>query len=173
MLSLTKCSDILNSSRIEFNEAEVKLIRDFLYKIGGLGYELFNKLNINIMKIAISYIQNDNEAKLILQYCNQNNIRIEHSFHEVSSRRGIQSEWKNLIKFIQTGKPITCIVITKWDKISTNPQKAWNEIKSIRSTGIEIVCINQPVKLNGVFAYGLLCGYIMCSELEYEDFIEP
>jgi hypothetical protein len=45
MLSLNECSKVLNKSEKGYNDDEVKLIRDFLYKIGELGYNLFKVMS--------------------------------------------------------------------------------------------------------------------------------
>jgi hypothetical protein len=50
MLSINQCSEVLNKSEKLYNDAEVKQIRDFLYKIGELGYELFKGTNVTIQR---------------------------------------------------------------------------------------------------------------------------
>ena len=45
MKSLTKCKKTINKSKTKYNDDQVKQIRDFLYKIGELGYEVFKLEN--------------------------------------------------------------------------------------------------------------------------------
>lgn len=40
MISLEKCTKILNKGGRNFDKDEIVLIRDFLYKMGGLVYEV-------------------------------------------------------------------------------------------------------------------------------------
>jgi hypothetical protein len=41
MISLDKCAKILNKGGKNFDKDEIELIRDFLYKMGGLVYEVY------------------------------------------------------------------------------------------------------------------------------------
>lgn len=51
MLSLNECSKVLNKSEKGYNDDEVKLVRDFLYKIGELGYNVFKVMSNKTIEI--------------------------------------------------------------------------------------------------------------------------
>jgi hypothetical protein len=44
MIALNECSHTLNKSGSRYNDSEVKIIRNFLYKMGELGYEMFQTM---------------------------------------------------------------------------------------------------------------------------------
>lgn len=47
MLSNEKCKKILNRVEVKYNDEEVKKIREFLYKLGEIGYAEFKRIHKN------------------------------------------------------------------------------------------------------------------------------
>lgn len=47
MLSLTKCNQILNSKEKKYNDEQIRKIRDLLYQMARIEYELNKKIKAN------------------------------------------------------------------------------------------------------------------------------
>jgi hypothetical protein len=54
-LSLSECKRLLDKSGISYTEKEIKLIRDFLYRIGEIGYQIYMESHTN-SSIDINYL---------------------------------------------------------------------------------------------------------------------
>ena len=47
MISIGRCTELLNKNEKKYTEQEVKQIRELLYKLANVEYELFTKLELN------------------------------------------------------------------------------------------------------------------------------
>ncbi|WP_097132298.1 recombinase family protein [Pedobacter xixiisoli] len=109
------------------------------------------------------------QAERLTAYCQRLQIEIgKVIFEDHSAKTFERPEWKNLLSSIKRSKGQECdfILFTKWDRFSRNTSDAYQMISTLRTYGIEVMAIDQPLDLTIPESKMMLAVFLSMPEVE-------
>lgn len=102
------------------------------------------------------------------EYCEREGIKIKHVIREDHSAKNFnRPEWKRLRELLE--KPdhgVEQILITSWDRFSRNLYDALSEIQWLRSKGVSVMAIDQPLDMSIPESKMILAVYLTIPEVD-------
>jgi len=110
----------------------------------------------------------DIQKQKLEEHCKREGIKIKYVIREDHSAKNFnRPEWKNLIELL--GKPnhgVDLILITSWDRFSRNLHEALIEMEWLRSKGVSVMAIDQPLDMSIPENKLMLAIYLTVPEVD-------
>jgi site-specific DNA recombinase len=108
------------------------------------------------------------QTELLRKYCELKGLNQVHHFDEDYSAKNFERPaWSELMKYAKKHKAsIDQVLFTKWDRFSRNIADAWAVIKELKSMGITVNAVEQPLDMSIPDNKVMLSMYLIIPEVE-------
>ena len=182
MIPLIECKEVLNQGGKRYTEAEVKGIRDLLYRLGSIAeriHDEYRPLFRSSGLVGVMYLGLSSESKsmplyfqkyFMDRYCDGHSIPIYQHYQERPRNTNERPVLRKLITSLDRPetKPFNCIVISEWAALGTTIDEAWDIITKARNAQIAILCARHPIPTKGYWSKMLIELAIRCPHFQDE-----
>lgn len=110
----------------------------------------------------------DIQKNKLQDYCKREEIAVKHILREDHSAKNFdRPEWKRLREILsQSNHGVNLLLITSWDRFSRNLHEALIEIEWLRSKGVSVMAIDQPIDMSVPENKLMLAIYLTVPEVD-------